>query len=140
MRSMATLLFISILFCEAGLAQSTKLRVGKHLLTLQWIGAEKPGSVFIVDKGKGIYTVKGEQKNVSGDFLSIEGTLQIVNSKELRFEGKITSNVSHINGGKPCLREGVQTFKATGTRKYWRLQKMTNCEGGMVVDYIDIYF
>ena len=43
-------------------------------------------------------------------------------------------------GGKPCVKTGRFTFRITGTRKYWRLKEMTNCEGGMLVDYVDVYF
>lgn len=121
-------------------AQTKTIRPGKHLITLQWIGVEKPGVVMITEKVNGIYSIKGKQENASGDMVSIEGSIWVINAKELKFDGNILSQVSFINGGKPCLREGVQTFKATGTRKYWRLQKMINCEGGMVTDYIDIYF
>ena len=47
--------------------------------------------------------------------------------------------ISHINGGKPCAREGAMTFKITGKRRYWRLQEMNNpCDG--VTDYVDIFF
>lgn len=142
-RIMKSTFYLSLfVFCliDASQAQTGTVRSGKHLLTLQWIGSENPGTIQFVSKGKGLYAVIGEQRGASGDFLAIDGIIQVKNSKELLFDGTIFSQVSFINNGKSCLREGKQTFKATGTRKYWRLQKMTNCEGGMVVDYIDIYF
>lgn len=47
--------------------------------------------------------------------------------------------ISHINGGEPCVREGEMTFAITRKRKYWRLQEMQNpCD--TATDYVDIYF
>lgn|SRR5574343_218259 len=140
MKSVLSLLLLLNFFTNIASAQLPKIRTGKHLLTLQWIGAEKPGMVLIENKGKGMYSIKGEQRNAAGEYLTVEGSIQVIGPKEIRFEGLIESKVAHINGGQPCRRTGIQVFKATGTRKYWRLQKMINCEGGMVTDYIDIYF
>jgi outer membrane murein-binding lipoprotein Lpp len=117
------------------------LRTGTHNLTLQWISWDDPGTVEITDMGDGTYKVVGEQRSKeNADYLTIEGTLQPVSERELRFNGTISSFVSYLNNGVVCVREGEQTFKATGKRKYWRLQNMTNCEGNRVTDYIDIYF
>jgi len=52
----------------------------------------------------------------------------------------IWSQLVNLNNGEECVREGEYNFKATGKRQYWRLQEMDNCEGGNVVDYVDIYF
>jgi hypothetical protein len=62
-----------------------------------------------------------------------------IDAKEFRFSGEIITQVSHINGGRPCSRDGEFTFKITGKRKYWRMQQMDNpCDP--VTDYVDIYF
>ena len=62
-----------------------------------------------------------------------------VDANEFGFRGKIVTQVSHINGGAPCTRDGEFTFRATGSRKYWRLQQMDNpCDS--VTDYVDVYF
>ncbi len=140
MRIVSLVTLFCMLLDISAMSQSTPIRVGKHQITLQWIGTEKPGTVVISHKTKDLYFIKGEQRNAAGDYITVEGLIKVINAKELRFEGNILSRVSHINGGQPCIREGVQVFKATGKRKYWRLQKMINCEGGMVTDYIDIYF
>ena len=120
--------------------QQPPLRVGKHNLTLQWISWDFPGSA-VVSQRNGKYFIKGNQKSkTSSDSLSIDGELKVVSSRELLFSGKIVTHVASINNGQPCVKEGEYRFKATGTRKYWRLQEMESCEGNNVVDYVDIYF
>ncbi len=116
------------------------LRPGLHNLTLQWIGWDKPGSATVTEEKTG-YRIKGEQREPStGDYLTIDGTLTEVDTRLLTFTGKITTKVYHLNNGEPCVREGTYTFRATGTRKYWRLKEMVNCDTKGAVDYVDIYF
>lgn len=85
---------------------------------------------------------RGEQisKENDTDFLKIDGIVEeIINEKEFLFRGTIITKVNYINGGEECTREGSFRFKATGTRKYWRMRKMDNpCDG--VTDYVDIFF
>jgi hypothetical protein len=51
----------------------------------------------------------------------------------------VTTQISHINEGKPCERTGILNFRITGKRKYWRLQQIDNpCD--QAADYVDIYF
>ena len=78
---------------------------------------------------------RGKQKN---EYVTIKGTF-LVRGRELKFNGKIVSNISYINNGQPCESNGLVIFKASGKRKYWRLQQMLNCDG-VSTDYIDIYF
>jgi hypothetical protein len=115
---------------------------GKHALTLQWISWDFPGSVNITKGTDGWYNITGQQvdRKNNQNYLKIKGKIKPVNAFELEFDGEIETRVETLNGGKPCLRTGRKIFKATGTRKYWRLQDMINCEGGMVTDYVDIYF
>ncbi|MCK6683009.1 MAG: hypothetical protein L6R30_11410 [Thermoanaerobaculia bacterium] len=114
--------------------------LGEHLLTLQWIGWERPGKATVRIED-GVLLLKGEQRGKeNGDFLAIEGRITQVWEKEFRFSGRIETQVSYINGGKPCAREGEVTFRITGKRRYWRLKEMENpCEGGNLVDYVDIF-
>lgn len=111
---------------------------GKHDLTLHWISWERPGSVMITAVDDGWYTIKGRQIGEKGIYLRIEGKIKPLNDRELEFDGTIEHNV-HINLGEPCVKTGKQLFKATGTRKYWRLQDMLSCDG-TTTDYVDIYF
>ncbi|QEK50560.1 hypothetical protein FYC62_01905 [Pedobacter aquae] len=115
------------------------LRTGKHPITLQWISWDKPGYVKVIPIANSWYLISGTQNNENGDYLKIAGKIRRLSVKELEFEGRIETLVSSINKGKPCIKEGKQTFYGKGNRKYFRLQNMTSCEGGMVVDYIDIY-
>lgn len=112
--------------------------LGKHALTLQWIGWDKPGSVTITADNDGWYSINGTQIGGNGNYLKINGQIKPLNNQELEFEGKIETRVDHINAGEPCIRTGKKLFKATGMRKYWRLQDMISCDG-TTTDYVDIY-
>lgn len=115
-------------------------RAGAHPISLQWIGWDKPGSAKVEPlAADDWYSISGIQKNKEGDYLSIEGKIKRISEKELLFDGTITTKTSSNNSGEPCVKEGKQSFYAKGNRKYFRLQNMTNCEGGMLVDYVDIY-
>jgi hypothetical protein len=116
------------------------LKEGKYGITLQWISLKKRGVVQITENKNGEFQIKGEQKSkTDNDFLEIDGKLRQVSSKEIVFEGIIKTSVSYINKGNVCERNGRYTFIAKPGKKYWRLKESKNCEGGMVVDYIDLY-
>ena len=117
------------------------LRVGKHDFTLQWISWNEPGSVNIQIAENGWYSIKGGQKSSkNADYISIDGLIKQVSESELLFQGEIKSVIESNNRGEHCIKTGKQLFKTTKNRKYWRLQDMINCEGGMLTDYVDIYF
>lgn len=121
--------------------QSNKIRVGKHAFTLQWISWDEPGAVQIKPASNDWYTIEGGQKNKNNsDHISIKGLIKPISSTELQFKGKIESVIAANNHGEACIKEGTYIFKTTKNRKYWRLQDMINCEGGMLTDYVDIYF
>jgi hypothetical protein len=120
-------------------AEVAKL-MGKHRLTLQWISWDKPGRAIVKKSGNDI-VISGSQIGVDGDFLTIEGKIIDAAKDEFTFEGSIATRVSHINNGETCVREGVQVFQRTKpTRKYWRLQNMTNPCTQIETDYIDLFF
>ena len=120
-------------------AAAAKMLLGTHKLSLQWISWDYFGTATITNKAA-VYSIKGSQKSRSNsDFLTIEGMIVSIDAKQFVFEGTITMQVFHINGGKPCTRQGDFTFKITGKRKYWRMQEMENpCDEA--TDYVDIYF
>ncbi len=120
-------------------ANAKKILLGKHRFALQWISWNYFGTAIVTDK-KGILYLKGEQKGRgSDDYLTIDGVITQIDEKEFKFNGKIDTKVSHINGNKPCPREGEVTFAITKNRRYWRLQDMRNpCDG--VLDYVYIFF
>jgi len=143
--------FLSILFVltSGALAQdrtsindrsAARMLLGRHKLSLQWVSWDYFGVVTVTNR-RGAYSIRGEQKGrgqQSTDFVKIDGTIASIDAKEFAFRGKIVTKVSHINGGKPCTRDGDFTFKITGKRRYWRLQQMDNpCDP--VTDYVDIY-
>lgn len=118
---------------------AAKMLVGRHKLSLQWISWDYFG-VATVTNVRGVYSINGEQKGRGNtDFVTIDGFILKIDAKEFIFDGKIVSQISHINGGEPCERKGEFTFMITGKRKYWRLMQMDNpCDP--VTDYVDIYF
>lgn len=117
------------------------IRLGQHDFTLQWITENNPGKVQVEFLEENKYQVKGEQKGIENeDFASIDGVLTWEGNQVFQFDGEIVSRVSFVNGGETCIKKGPLHFRATGTRKYWRLKEKDNCEGGNVVDYFDIYF
>ncbi len=133
----------SIISVENGEASSSSdkkvKKAGKHPVSLQWIGWDNRGSVNIAPMDDEWYSIKGSQKNKAGDYLTIDGKIKRTGNKELEFDGEIVTKVSHNNDGEPCIKTGKQIFYGKGDRTYFRLQDMTNCEGGMLVDYVDIY-
>ena len=113
--------------------------LGRHKVSLQWISWDYFGIANVTNR-KGIYYLKGEQKGRGNtDFVKIDGVITSVDAKEFKFEGTVELQISHINGGQPCKRDGEMTFRITGKRKYWRMQEMDNpCD--QATDYVDIYF
>jgi hypothetical protein len=148
MKKIFCISFLLVAFVTANSAQertiindrgAAAMLLGKHKLSLQWISWDYFGSATVTNKA-GVYSVKGSQKGRgNSDFLSIEGMIVSIDAKQFVFEGTIVMQISHINGGNPCKREGDFTFKITGKRKYWRMQEMDNpCDEA--TDYVDIYF
>ncbi len=120
-------------------APEASIRTGAHDLTLQWIGWDRPGKATIQQATKGRYSIKGEQRK-GDDYLYIDGFLTPLTPEKVLFEGTLRYRVADLNGGAPCDKSGQQEFLSTKGRKYWRLQNMINCEGGLTTDYVDIYF
>lgn len=121
--------------------QVTPIRTGWHSFTIQWISFNevKPGKVYIKSIGKDEYSIAGEQVDMdSKEYVKIKGTL-LNKGRTLKFNGNIVSKINSNNAGQPCELNGLYIFKATGVRKYWRLQHLLNCDGE-TTDYIDIFF
>ncbi|HQZ96776.1 MAG TPA: hypothetical protein PLP21_10700 [Pyrinomonadaceae bacterium] len=124
---------------EVNDGNAAKMLLGRHKLSLQWISWDYFGTANVTNKG-GVYYLKGEQKGRENeDFVKVEGIITSIDAKQFTFDGTVTTQVSHINGGKPCERKGPLNFRITGKRKYWRMQQIDNpCDA--VADYVDIYF
>lgn len=113
---------------------------GTHMCSLQWISWKKFGSVTLKRNSDGTLKCTGGQKSATtDDYLKLEGDITVVNPLHLKFNGKITTCVSHINNGKPVVREGEFNFTVAGQRRYWRMREMNNPKEGCC-DYVDIYF
>ena len=126
---------------EVNDSAAARMLLGKHMFSLQWVSWDYFGVATVTNR-RGEYLIKGEQKGrgeQATDFVTINGVITAIDAREFKFSGTIVTQVSHINGGQPCVRDGEFTFKITGKRRYWRLQQMDNpCDP--VTDYVDIYF
>lgn len=140
--------FLVLLLSVAGFAQqrtvvnsqkAKTMLLGKHKFSLQWISWDYFGTATVT-VSKGVYRLKGTQKSrKDADFVTIDGVITEINDKNFVFDGKVVTQVSHINNGEPCTREGEMTFRITGSRKYWRMQEIDNpCD--QVADYVDLFF
>jgi hypothetical protein len=113
--------------------------VGKHKLNLQWIGWEnwlEFGNLKVTDR-QGMMFISGSQTK-GEDYLQIDGKIISIEDRQFTFKGKIVTQVSHINKGQACERDGEMIFKITENRKYWRLQQMQSpCD--TTTDYVDIF-
>lgn len=113
---------------------------GTHMCSLQWISWKKFGNVSLERNPDGTLSCTGGQKSTtSNDYLKLDGAITVVNPLHLKFKGKIITCVSHINSGKPVVRDGEFNFTVAGQRRYWRMREMNNPKDGCC-DYVDIYF
>lgn len=124
--------------------------VGKHMLSIQWISWKYFGSVTIKKEADGTLSCKGEQLarnckdaeqgNIdNGDYVKLDGIIDIADEKNLVFTGVIRTKVYHINNGQEVVREGTFNFEAKDNRKFWRMYPVSN-PVDECADYIDIYF
>ena len=104
-------------------------------VTLQWLWSAKRGKMNAIDDNdvvrlegtqanhEGTLKVKGEVVSIGRDSFVLRGTILILDAPDK---------------GRRCERTGDYEFKATGKRKYWRMQQMEACGG--LTDYVDIYY
>ena len=108
-------------------------------ITLQWIGFETPerGHVTVTEHD-GLVHLRGSQAQRGGSGrLEIDGAVLSIDARSFTFRGHIAITDTP-DPGRECIRDGEYEFRATGTRRYWRLQQMEACDG--LTDYVDIYF
>jgi hypothetical protein len=119
--------------------KAAKQLLGKHALTLQWIGTgglEDAGSAEVKPED-GEWHLIGRMDAKEG-FVSLDGFVTKIEKTTFTFKGKIVTKVYHIFEGKECARDGDFTFERKGARKYWRMYPVDNpCD--MAADYIDLY-
>lgn len=119
-------------------AAMLKKLIGTHALSLQWIDGKGTAEISATD-GKFPLAITGKYDAGEKGAVELVGTIDRALADRFFFTGKITTTVSHINGGKPCTREGSYEFVAKGGRKYWRMYPIDNpCD--KVADYVDVHF
>jgi len=119
--------------------KAAKQLLGKHALTLQWIGTGglKDAGTVDVKPDNGEWQLSGRNDAKEG-FVSIVGVVTKIDKTTFTFKGKIVTRVEYIYEGKECAREGEYTFERKGARKYWRMYPVDNpCD--TAADYIDIF-
>ncbi|MGY4676328.1 hypothetical protein ACWIT3_01140 [Pasteurella sp. P03HT] len=114
-----------------------KKMIGNHKLSLQWVSWEKFGLAEIYEGPAGLM-IEGEQY-VNDNYVILKGLIEVIDERAFKFSGMIITRVDHIHHGNECERVGEFEFRATGKRKYWRLQQMANpCD--QATDYVDVFF
>ena len=119
---------------------AAKQVLGKHALTLQWLGfgdLQTAGSVNVVAKD-GHWLLTGKQEAKEG-FVTLDGEVVAIDKTTFEFEGKVVTRADGNNNDQPCAREGRYTFLRKPGKKYWRMQPVENNPCDPVADYIDIY-
>ena len=108
-------------------------------LTLQWISFEQPGrGHVVVTERNGLVHLRGSQtQNRGAGRVDLEGDVLSIGPRSFTFRGRISIE-NAPDPDRECLREGTYEFRATGTRRYWRLQNIEACDG--LADYVDIYY
>jgi hypothetical protein len=122
-----------------------KRLLGKHLFSLQAISREKFGSAKI-SREDGALHIEASQ-TLKDECVILNGTITIVDDSEFIVDGTLVTRIRFYNDGNICERNGKFNFKATGNRKYWRLQQMedpcyhtADFPDMAGIYYVDIYF
>ena len=108
-------------------------------ITLQWLSFETAQRGHVVAQmNGGLLHLNGSQSGRGGaGRVTLDGDVLQINSRSFSFRGRIVITDAP-NRGRNCVRDGTYEFRATGTRRYWRLQDFEACDG--LADYVDIYY
>lgn len=106
-------------------------------VTLQWIGWEKRGRVFIAIDENGVWWITAEHRGEGGAGLKLEGHISEIGSDYFLYTGEVTV-IGTPNPDRFCGDSKQWRFAVTQNRKYWRLREFEWCDG--LTDYIDVYF
>lgn len=104
-------------------------------VSLQWLWTDTRGHLTARDD-RDVVSLEGGQINGEGS-LEIQGDVVSISADRFIFRGTILI-LNAPDKGRRCERKGDFEFRATGKRKYWRLQQMEACGG--LTDYVDIYY
>jgi hypothetical protein len=108
-------------------------------ITLQWISFENPARGHVVAQmNGGLLHLSGSHSARGGPGrVTLDGDVLRINPRSFSFRGRIVITDAP-DRGRHCVRDGVYEFRATGQRRFWRLQNFEACDG--LADYVDIYF
>ena len=108
-------------------------------ITLQWISFHQGGRGHVTaTERNGLVHLRGAQtQNDSAGRVDLDGDVLAIGARSFTFRGRIMIE-NAPDPDRECLRDGTYEFRATGTRRYWRLQNIEACDG--LADYVDIYF
>lgn len=104
-------------------------------VSVQWLWSAQRGHLTAKDEND-VVRIDGTQANFEGT-LKIKGEIVSIDSDRFVFRGTILI-LDAPDKGRRCERTGDYEFRATGKRKYWRMQQMESC--GRLTDYVDIYY
>jgi hypothetical protein len=107
-------------------------------MTLQWIGWDQRGPVQATMRGRTLW-LRGEQVAPAGAAgrVSLNGWVREVGERHFVLVGEVViSDTPDV--GRRCVRTGEMRFQVTQNRRYWRMQRMSECDG--LTDYVDVYF
>lgn len=110
---------------------------GNSGITLQWIGWEERGRVWIAVDETGNWWLSAMQKSDGNGELELEGRISEIGADYFIFDGEITIYGSP-DADRFCDANKQWRFAITQNRKYWRLRELEWCD--RLTDYIDIYF
>jgi hypothetical protein len=107
-------------------------------MTLQWIGWERRGSMRAMMRGRTLW-LDGQQQAGGGEpgRVTLSGWVREVGERHFILVGTVAINDTP-DLGRACVRTGEMRFQVTQNRRYWRMQRMTECGG--LTDYVDVYF
>jgi hypothetical protein len=108
-------------------------------ITLQWISFEYRERGHVVARmNGGLLHLSGAQGARGGPGrVTLDGDVLRIEPRSFTFRGRIVVTDAP-DRGRNCVRDGIYEFRATGVRRYWRLQDFEACDG--LADYVDIYF
>src|SRR5215467_9627738 len=96
--------------------KAAKQLLGKHALTLQWIGtggALKDAGTAEVKQEGGEWKLTGRNEAKEG-FVSLDGVVTEIDKTSFKFKGKVVTRVDFIYEGKECARDVEVTFERKG--------------------------
>ena len=107
-------------------------------MTLQWLSWDYRGPVRATMRGRTLW-LEGRQLARGGGSgaVTLSGWVREVGARHFILMGTVTITDTP-DVGRNCVRNGEMRFQVTQNRRYWRMQRMSECDG--LTDYVDVYF